>query len=135
MPKLARPHKFQLCLSAKEWQMAESMAKKEQLTRSELFRLKTLYKKLPRRITKITALTYWQLAKIGNNLNQIAKALNTTNKIGRSANVSLLLDLHSLLNQNLEMLTQVRRELVELDLLEPLEEDEREGTGDDWETS
>ncbi len=135
MPKLARPHKFQLCLSDKEWQMAESIAKKEQLTRSELFRLKTLYKKLPRQITKITALTYWQLAKIGNNLNQIAKALNTTNKIGRSANVSLLLDLHSLLNQNLEILTQVRRELVELDLLEQLEEDEREGTGDDWETS
>lgn len=126
MPKTPRPHKFQMRLSTEEWEKTEAMAKREGLTRSELFRLKTIYRKLPRRVTKIAADTYWQLSQEANNLNQIALALNTANKSGRLPLSETLRQLMISLNNNLELLTQVRKELVELDLIAQLS---------DWEDS
>jgi hypothetical protein len=117
MPKTPRPYKFQMRLSEQEWSMATALAQKEGLQRSELFRLKTLYRKLPRRVTRIAADTYWQLSQEANNLNQIALALNTANKSGRLPKSETLRQLQISLNNNLELLTQVRKELVELDLL------------------
>jgi len=117
MSKTPRPHKFQLRLSEQEWEMATALAQKEGLQRSELFRLKTLYRKLPRRVTRVAADTYWQLSQEANNLNQIALALNTANKSGRLPKSETLRQLQISLNNNLELLTQVRKELVELDLL------------------
>jgi DNA mismatch repair ATPase MutS len=129
MPKTSRPHKFQLRLSDDEWEKAEAMAKREGLTRSDLFRLKTIYCKLPRRVTQVAADTYWQLSQEANNLNQIAKALNTANKSGRLPKSQTLRELQNSLLNNLELLTQVRKELVELDLMAQLSEWESE---DDW---
>ncbi|MGB7441496.1 MAG: MobC family plasmid mobilization relaxosome protein [Coleofasciculaceae cyanobacterium] len=120
MPKKPRPRKFLLCLSEDEWEAIESMAKSEGLTRSDLFRLKTIYRRLPRRTTTIAAQTYWQLARIGNNLNQLTRAVNSAIKQGWQqppADPSLLEELKTLLNQ-------VRRELVELDLIEQLDSEE-----------
>ncbi|NER27629.1 MAG: MobC family plasmid mobilization relaxosome protein [Symploca sp. SIO1C4] len=102
------------------------MAKSEGLTRSDLFRLKTIYRRLPRRTTTIAAQTYWQLARIGNNLNQLTRAVNSAIKLGWQsppADPSLLEELKVLLKQ-------VRRELVELDLTEQLDEEE----ASDWES-
>jgi hypothetical protein len=62
MPKTPRPHKFQVCLSEQECSMLEEIAQRENMTRSELLRFKTIYQKLPRRTTKIAAQTYWLLA-------------------------------------------------------------------------
>ena len=128
MPKTPRPHKFQLCLSDDEWEMARAMAQKEGLTRSELFRLKTIYRKLPRRVTQIAADTYWQLSQEANNLNQIARALNTVLKGGRLSSGTVR-ELQNSLNNNIELLTQVRLELVELDLMAQLSDSE---SSDDW---
>ena len=97
--------------------MATALAQKEGLQRSELFRLKTLYRKLPRRVTRVAADTYWQLSQEANNLNQIALALNTANKSRRLLKSETLRELQNSLLNNLELLTQVRKELVELDLL------------------
>nr|WP_265278302.1 MobC family plasmid mobilization relaxosome protein [Nostoc sp. KVJ3] len=39
---------------------------------------------LPKRLSKISLQTYWELGQIGNNLNQLVKATNTALKIGRT---------------------------------------------------
>ena len=129
MPKTPRPHKFQLCLSEQEWQMATAMAQKEGLQRSELFRLKTLYH-LPRRhITKIAASTYWQLAQQADILERIAGELEAAKQNEHSPKSGTLRELRNALDNNMELLTQVRKELVDLDLLlnwEDLETDDRQ---------
>lgn len=132
MPKTPRPHKFQVCLSEQEWEMLEEIAQRENMTRSDLLRFKTIYQKLPRRTTKIAAQTYWLLANQTNNINQGIKALNAANSQGLAPKQKVLLDLLSALQNNLELLTQVRKELVELDLLAQLDDIEEES--DDWET-
>ncbi|HAJ62297.1 MAG TPA: plasmid mobilization relaxosome protein MobC [Cyanobacteria bacterium UBA8543] len=132
MPKTPRPHKFQVCLSEQECSMLEAIAQRENMTRSDLLRFKTIYQKLPRRTTKIAAQTYWLLANQTNNINQGIKALNAANSQGLAPKQKVLLDLLSALQNNLELLTQVRKELVELDLLAQLDDIEEES--DDWET-
>lgn len=115
MPKRQRPHKFQLCLSDEESKCLRAMALNEHLTRSDLLRLKTIYHKLPRRVTKIAAQTYWQLSQEANNLNQISKALNAALQ-GGCFSPEAIAQLQISLQNNIKLLTQVRRELVELDL-------------------
>ncbi len=141
MPKIHRPNKFQLCLSDEEWQRTEIIARQEGMTRSNLFRLKTIYTRLPRQITKVAAATYWLVAHLSNNCNQIAKALNTLTKAGCTSQVdsALLEELRFLLQQNLEAMKRVGREIAEFDLLaqlddseSDLEESEVEG---DWEAN
>jgi len=103
-------------LSDEEWEIATAMAQKEGLQRSELFRLKTL-RRLPRRhITKIAAATYWQLAQQTDILNQITRELESANQDGHSPKSGTLRELQNALSNNIELLTQVRKELVELDL-------------------
>ncbi len=131
MPKTPRPHKFQIRLSAEEWQMSTAMAQKEGLQRSDLFRLKTLYKLPRRQVTKIAASTYWQLAQQTDNLNQIARELETANRDGNVPKSGTLRELQNLLNNNMELLTQVRKELVELDLLDWQDSEEE----DDWQAN
>ena len=126
MPKTPRPHKFQLCLSNEEWEMATAMAQKEGLQRSELFRLKTLYH-LPRRhVTKIAASTYWQLAQQTDSLDRIAGELEAAKQSGHSPKSGTLRELRNVLSNNMELLTQVRKELVDLDLLLSWEDFEAE---------
>ena len=140
MPKIHRPHKFQLCLSDEEWQRTEVIAQQEGMTRSNLFRLKTIYTKLPRRITKVAAGTYWLVANLTNNCNQIAKALNTLTRMGCTSQVdsALLEELRSLLQQNLAAMKRVGREMAEFDLvaqLDDFESDWQDEVEDDWEAN
>lgn len=92
------------------------MAAENNLTMAELFRAKTLNNQLPRRVTRIAGLTYWELTKISNSLGQIAGATIGPNS-GRSA---IVVD-RELLNQTRILLRQVRRELVELDSITEIE--------------
>ncbi|MCC2691541.1 plasmid mobilization relaxosome protein MobC [Nodularia sp. LEGE 04288] len=86
------------------------MARENGLTISELFRSKTLKNKLPRRVTRVAGQTYWELGKIGNNLNQIAKAINTTVLMGEPVVVD-----RGLLEQVKNLVKQVRREIADID--------------------
>ncbi|MEA5526977.1 plasmid mobilization relaxosome protein MobC [Nodularia spumigena] len=54
--------------------------------------------------------TYWELGKIGNNLNQIAKAINTTVLMGEPVVVD-----RGLLEQVKNLVKQVRREIADID--------------------
>ncbi len=77
-----RSHRIDIRLTLAEYEKAQLMADENNLTMSELFRAKTLKNRLPRRVTKVAGQTYWELGKIGNNLNQIAKAINTSVLMG-----------------------------------------------------
>lgn len=124
MSKQQRSKRIIIRLTQKERELAEVKAQKTGLSLSELFRASTLKQQLPRKVTHITADTYRELAKISINLNQLTLAANAAIKLGQTppANPKLL--------ENLEiLLKQVRRELVEIDVIEDLED------GDDWEAS
>uniref|UniRef100_A0A8J6ZZ54 Plasmid mobilization relaxosome protein MobC n=2 Tax=Desmonostoc muscorum TaxID=1179 RepID=A0A8J6ZZ54_DESMC len=94
------------------------MASENNLTISELFRAKTLKNRLPRRVTKVAGQTYWELGKIGNNLNQIAKAINTSALMGEPVVVD-----RALLSQVRDLVKQVRREIAEIDLITDLQDE------------
>ena len=81
-------------------------------------------KPLPKRLSKISLATYQELGRIGNNLNQLAKAANTAIKVGYSppADPKLLAEL-------LDLLHQCRRQLACVDIRDDYESEEPE---DDW---
>ena len=97
------------------------------LTMSELIRRNSLLRPLPRRLSKIGLHTYVELGRIGNNLNQLTKAVNIAIKTGQrlSASPSVLVELT-------ELLHQVRRELALLD--DGDDDDFNNEETDDWET-
>jgi polysaccharide deacetylase 2 family uncharacterized protein YibQ len=70
--------------------------------------------------------TYLELGKIGVNINQLTKALNTANKMGTIPSIGFIRDLQKALPQLQETLNQIRREMTELDLLAALEEIQEE---------
>jgi hypothetical protein len=121
MSSQKRPIKFHISLSAEEKELVRRMAAENNLTMAELFRAKTLKNQLPRRVTRITGLTYWELTKIGDSLSQIAKAIlaRGTTSFGET---SIVVD-QELLNQTKTLLSQVQRELVDLDFLTEIEEE------------
>lgn len=124
MGKQQRSRTIILRLTPDERNKAETLAADAGLSLSELFRASTLKRRLPRRVTHIAADTYRELAKIGNNLNQLTKAANAAILLGQNPpeNPKLL--------ERLEVLLKlVRRELVEMDAVTDLED------GDDWEAS
>ncbi|PSB68490.1 plasmid mobilization relaxosome protein MobC [filamentous cyanobacterium CCP1] len=97
------------------------MSAENNLTTAELFRAKTLKNQIPRRVTRIAGLTYWELTRISDSLSQIAKAIlaNATTPFGE---IPIVVD-QELLNQTRTLLSQVRRELVDLDFLTEIEEE------------
>lgn len=121
MPSQKRPIKFHISLSAEEKELVRRMAVENNLTMAELFRAKTLKNQLPRRVTRIAGLTYWELTRISDSLSQIAKAIlaNATTSFGETP---IVVD-QELLNQTRILLSQVRRELVDLDFLTGIEEE------------
>jgi hypothetical protein len=85
---------------------------------AELFRAKTIKHRLPRRVTKVAGETYWELGKIGNNLNQIAKAINTSVLMGEPVVVD-----RALLEEVRNLVRQVRREITEVDLITDIQDE------------
>lgn len=103
------------------------MAAENNLTMAELFRAKTLKNQLPRRVTRIAGLTYWELTKISDSLNQIAKAILANAKASTSTTALLqatpiVVD-QELLNQTRSLLSQIRRELTDLEFMTEIEEE------------
>ena len=121
MPSQKRPIKFHISLSAEEKELVRCMAAENNLTMAELFRAKTLKNQLPRRVTRITGLTYWELTKISDSLRQIEKAL--LSKPTASNRETLIVVAQELLSQTKILLSQVRRELVDLDFFTEIEEE------------
>lgn len=122
MSSQKRPIKFHISLNAEEKEQVRRMAAENNLTMAELFRAKTLKSQLPRRVTRIAGLTYWELTRISDSLSQIATAILATNGTTPFGETPIVVD-QELLNQTKTLLSQVRRELVDLDFLTEIEEE------------
>jgi hypothetical protein len=121
---LIRKHIFPVRLSDIELEMIRMKSQDAGMSASELMRRNALMRPLPKRLSKISLQTYWELGQIGNNLNQLVKATNTSIKMGRTppANPELLREL-------LELLHQCRRDIASNDV----DDDDSEEDEDDWE--
>lgn len=122
---LVRKHIFPVRLSDIELEMIRMKSQDAGMSASELMRRNALMRPLPKRLSKISLQTYWELGQIGNNLNQLVKATNTAIKMGRTppANPELLREL-------LELLHQCRRDIARDDIES---DDWEEEEDDDWE--
>nr|WP_256874684.1 plasmid mobilization relaxosome protein MobC [Nostoc sp. C057] len=96
------------------------------MSASELMRRNALMRPLPKRLSKISLQTYWELGQIGNNLNQLVKATNIAILMGRTPPAK-----PELLRELLELLHQCRRDIASDDVESDDWEDEEEE--DDWE--
>src|SRR3712207_4151197 len=107
-----RPIKFHISLNAEEKEQVRRMAVENHLTMAELFRAKTLKNQLPRRVTRIAGLTYWELTKMSDSLNQIANAIIVSPKVNAHAPTpsqkNLIVVDPELLHQTRTLLSQVR---------------------------
>jgi hypothetical protein len=121
MSSQKRPIKFHISLSAEEKELVRRMAAENNLTMAELFRAKTLKNQLPQRVTRIAGLTYWELTRISDSLSQIEKAL-LSNPTTPDRETPIVVA-QELLSQTKILLSQVRRELVDLDFLIGIEEE------------
>ncbi|BAZ33677.1 mobilization protein (plasmid) [Cylindrospermum sp. NIES-4074] len=121
MPLQERSIRFHICLTPEEKEQVRRMADENNLSMAELFRAKTLRNRLPRRVTKVAGKTYWELGQIGNNLNQLTKAINTSVLMGEPVVVD-----RALLEQLRDIVKQVRREITEIDLITDLQDEASE---------
>ena len=101
---------IRLPLSEDQWERAHNIAQKEDLTVCEVFR-SALYRKLPRQVTTVAASTYWELGKIGVNLNQITTAINTARLMGDPVSVDRVF-----LERLRELIQQVRAEIAGIEM-------------------
>ncbi|WP_225912877.1 plasmid mobilization protein [Nostoc flagelliforme] len=122
--RLVRKHLFSLRLSDIELDLLRIKSLDAGMSASELMRRNGLLRPLPKRLSKISLQTYWELGQIGNNLNQLVRATNTAILRGRTppANPELLQEL-------LELLHQCRRDIASDDV----DDDDSEEESDDWE--
>ena len=79
---LLRTKKLEARVNAIEDEMIKQKALDAGLSIAEFTRRCVLLKPLPRRMSKITLTTYRELARIGNNINQLTRATNTAIKMG-----------------------------------------------------
>lgn len=125
--RVVRKHLFSLRLSDIELDLLRIKSVDAGMSASELMRRNGLLRSLPKRLSKISLQTYWELGQIGNNLNQLVKATNTAIKMGRTPPVN-----PQLLQELLEVLHQCRRDIAQADT-EETDWDEEEEDSDDWE--
>jgi hypothetical protein len=123
--RVVRKHLFSLRLSDIELDLLRIKSLDAGMSASELMRRNALMRPLPKRLSKISLQTYWELGQIGNNLNQLVKATNTALKIGRTLPAD-----PQLLRELLELLHQCRRDIALDDVDDDDSEEEEE---DDWE--
>jgi hypothetical protein len=123
---LIRKHIFPVRLSDIELDMIRIKSIDAGMSASELMRRNALMRPLPKRLSKISLQTYWELGQIGNNLNQLVKATNIALKMGRTPPTN-----PELLRELLELLHQCRRDIASDDV-ESEDWEEEEGD-DDWE--
>ncbi|MHC5761876.1 plasmid mobilization protein [Nostoc sp.] len=122
---LVRKHIFPVRLSDIELDLLRIKSQDAGMSASELMRRNALMRPLPKRLSKISLQTYWELGQIGKNLNQLVKGTNTALKIGRTLPAD-----PELLQELLELLHKCRRDIASDDI----ESDEwSEEEEDDWE--
>ncbi|MBG1262165.1 plasmid mobilization relaxosome protein MobC, partial [Nostoc sp. BAE] len=114
---LVRKHIFSVRLSDIELDLLRIKSLDAGMSASELMRRNGLMRPLPKRLSKISLQTYWELGQIGNNLNQLVKATNTALKIGRTLPAS-----PELLRELLKLLHQCRRDIA----LDDVDDDDSE---------
>jgi hypothetical protein len=119
MPQKEHTIRFHICLTPEEKEQVGQVAEDNALTMAELFRAKTIKNRLPRPATLVTRQTYWELGKVGNNLNQIAKAINTSVLMGEPVVVD-----RALLEEVRNLVKQVRKEITTVDLITDLQDEE-----------
>lgn len=110
---------MQIRVSEVEFEMIHSRAQEAGLSCSELFRRNALLRPLPKRVTKIAVQTYVELGKIGNNINQLTKAVNTAIALGQRPRIDI-----AQLEALLEVLHQIRREITQSDSSQLVDGDE-----------
>jgi len=126
---------FNLLLTPEEDELSLAKADEVGLSRAEAFRRAFFRRQFPRKVTTVALSTYRELGNIsvnltntGNNINQIARGINTSIKMGQPVQVdesaiALLTELSLQLNQTTELLHQVRREIMDSNsVTEDLEE-------------
>lgn len=96
-----RTIRLNLRVTPAERDSLELKAKVAGLSLSELLRSSALKRQLPVKVSSVAISTYRELGKIGVNLNQLTKAVNTANKMGHSFSIdaTYLEELRSLLLQ------------------------------------
>ncbi|AUB43784.1 hypothetical protein COO91_09974 (plasmid) [Nostoc flagelliforme CCNUN1] len=119
---LVRKHIFPVRLSDIELDMIRIKSLDAGMSSSELMRRNALMRPLPKRLSKISLQTYWELGQIGNNLNQLVKATNTALLVGRTLPAD-----PELLKELLELLHQCRRDIARDDIEDEDLEEEEEG--------
>ena len=123
---LVRKHIFPVRLSDIELDMIRIKSQDAEMSASELMRRNELMRPLPKRLSKISLQTYWELGQIENNLNQLVKPTNTALKMGRTLPADI-----ELLRELLELLHQCRRDIASDDVDD--DDSEEEDEEDDWE--
>ena len=120
-----RTRMFNLLLTPEEDELSLAKADEVGLSRAEAFRRAFFRRQFPRKVTTVALSTYRELGKIsvnlantGNNINQIARGINTSIQRGQpvqvdTSTIALLNELSSQLNQTTELLHQVRREIMD----------------------
>ena len=88
-PKPKRTRMVRIRFTEDEYAAVSQKAIASQLTLSELVRRAALEKPLPQPKSEMAIATYEQLARLGNNVNQLAKAANTAVKMGEEPKVSV----------------------------------------------
>lgn len=121
---LVRKHIFPVRLSDIELDMIRIKSLDAGMSSSELMRRNALMRPLPKRLSKISLQTYWELGQIGNNLNQLVKATNIAILMGRTPPAK-----PELLRELLELLHQCRRDIASDDV----DDEDSEEEEDDWE--
>ena len=130
-----RTRMFNLLLTPEEDELSHFKADEVGLSRAEAFRRAFFRRQFPRKVTTVALSTYRELgnisvnlAIIGNNINQIARGINTSIQreqavqVDQSA-IALLNELQAQLNKTTELLHQVRREITDSNsVTEDLEE-------------
>ena len=131
-----RTRMFNLLLTPEEDELSLAKANEVGLSRAEAFRRAFFRRQFPRKVTTVAADTYRllgdltvNLASIGNNINQIARGINTSIQRDQAVQVdesaiALLNKLSEQLDFSTELLHQVRREITEAS--SPVEAEEPE---------
>lgn len=108
-----RTHMFQLRLSDLELDWVRMKAQDAGMSMAELGRRCILLRKIPQpppKISRVSLQTYTELGCIGNNLNQLTKAVNTSILMGYP--LPSTLQIIKLLTELQELLNQCRREIA-----------------------
>ena len=122
-----RTKMFNLLLTPEEDELSFAKASEVGLSRAEAFRRAFFRRQFPRKVTTVATDTYRllgdmavNLTNTGNNINQIARGINTSIQMGQPVQVdsnaiALLSELTLQLDQTKELLHQVRREITDSD--------------------